>query len=116
MEPNFECAAQNGAEPLCRETAAVLGIMAKSDTADRSGSSFATGSSLQQVRPCPLCRESGSELSYRDAPGTNTMAETVTIDRPSVAKLVSRPRSKKPATVSASALALHLDCSRSYIG
>src|SRR5258708_8391977 len=33
MEPNFECAAQNGAEPLCRETAAVLCIMAKSDTA-----------------------------------------------------------------------------------
>jgi hypothetical protein len=32
MEPNFECAAQNGAE-LCRETAAVLCIMAKSDTA-----------------------------------------------------------------------------------
>src|SRR6267378_4080166 len=33
MEPNFECGAQNGAEPLCRETAAVLCIMAKSDTA-----------------------------------------------------------------------------------
>jgi hypothetical protein len=44
------------------------------------------------------------------------MAETVTIDRPSVAKPVSRPRSGKPATVSASALALHLDCSRTYIG
>ena len=44
------------------------------------------------------------------------MAETVTIDRPSVAKPVSRPRSTKPATVSASALALHLDCSRTYIG
>jgi hypothetical protein len=42
------------------------------------------------------------------------MAET--IDRPSVAKPVSRPRSRKPATVSASALALHLDCSRTYIG
>ena len=35
------------------------------------------------------------------------MTETVTIDR---------PRSKKPATVSASALALHIDCSRTYIG
>jgi hypothetical protein len=35
------------------------------------------------------------------------MAETATIDRPSAAK---------PATVSASALALHLDCSRTYIG
>ena len=44
------------------------------------------------------------------------MAETVTIDRPPVAKPVSRPRSRKPATVSASALALHLDCSRTYIG
>jgi hypothetical protein len=43
------------------------------------------------------------------------MAETVTIDRPSVAKPVSRPRSKKLATVSASALAQHLDCSRTYI-
>jgi hypothetical protein len=32
-----------------------------------------------------------------------------------VAKPVSRPRSRKPATVSASALALHLDCSRTYI-
>ena len=42
----------------------------------------------------------------------NTMTETVTIDRPSVAKPVSRPRSRKPATVNASALALHLDCSR----
>jgi hypothetical protein len=42
------------------------------------------------------------------------MAETVAMDRPSVAKPVSRRRSAKP--VSASALALHLDCSRSYIG
>ena len=38
------------------------------------------------------------------------------IDRPAVAKPVSRPRSRKPATVGASALALHLDCSRTYIG
>jgi hypothetical protein len=44
------------------------------------------------------------------------MIETVPIDRPSVAKAVSRPRSRKPATVSPSAMALHLDCSRSYIG
>ena len=44
------------------------------------------------------------------------MAENVTIDRPSVAKPVSRLRSRKPATVSASALARHLDCSRSFIG
>jgi hypothetical protein len=42
------------------------------------------------------------------------MAETV-IDRPPVAKPVSWPRSRKPATVSASALAQHLDCSRTYI-
>jgi hypothetical protein len=41
------------------------------------------------------------------------MAETVTIDRPSVAKPVSRPRS---GTVSASSLAKHLDCTRTYIG
>ena len=41
------------------------------------------------------------------------MAET--IDCPSVAKPVSRRRSAKPATVSASALAQHLDCSRTDI-
>ena len=41
------------------------------------------------------------------------MTETVsTVARPSP----SRRRSRKPATVSASALALHLDCSRTYIG
>ena len=44
------------------------------------------------------------------------MAETVANDRPPAAKPVSRPRSAKPATVSASALAQHLDCSRTYIG
>jgi hypothetical protein len=43
------------------------------------------------------------------------MAETVAIARPPIAKPVSRPRSRKPATVSASALVLHLDCSRTYI-
>ena len=36
------------------------------------------------------------------------MSETVTVDGPPVAK--------GAATVSASALALHLDCSRTYIG
>ena len=41
------------------------------------------------------------------------MTTTVPNDRPSVG---SRPRSSKPPTVSASALALHLDCSRTYIG
>ena len=40
------------------------------------------------------------------------MTETVA----PVAKPVPRPRMRKPATVSASALALHLDCSRAYIG
>ena len=44
------------------------------------------------------------------------MTETIANDRPSVAKPVSRPRSRKPATVSASALALHFDCSRTSIG
>jgi hypothetical protein len=44
------------------------------------------------------------------------MPETVATDRPPVGKSVSRRRSAKPATVSASALALHLDCSRTYIG
>ena len=45
------------------------------------------------------------------------MTETVPIDRPPTAKAtVSRRRSAKPATVGASALALHLDCSRTYIG
>jgi hypothetical protein len=52
--------------------------------------------------------ESGSELSCDDATGANTMAETVTVDGPTVAK--------RAATVSASALALHLDCCRTYIG
>lgn len=41
------------------------------------------------------------------------MTDTVSNDRPAVA---SRPRSRKPATVSASALALHLNCTRTYIG
>jgi hypothetical protein len=36
------------------------------------------------------------------------MPETVTVDGPQVAK--------RTATVSASSLALHLDCSRTYIG
>jgi hypothetical protein len=41
---------------------------------------------------------------------------TETVASPPVAKPVPRPRSRKPATVSASALALHLDCSRTYVG
>jgi hypothetical protein len=52
--------------------------------------------------------ESGSELSCGNTAGTNSMSETVTADHPPVAK--------GAATVSASALALHLDCSRAYIG
>lgn len=43
------------------------------------------------------------------------MAGTASTDRPPV-KPVSRRRSAKPATVSTSALARHLDCSRTYIG
>jgi len=41
------------------------------------------------------------------------MTATATIVSPPVAK---PPRSRKPATVSVSALAVHLDCSRTYIG
>ncbi|MCP3464635.1 MULTISPECIES: hypothetical protein [unclassified Bradyrhizobium] len=41
------------------------------------------------------------------------MTESVSNDHSPVA---SRLRSRKPATVSASALALHLGCSRTYIG
>ena len=45
------------------------------------------------------------------------MIEAVSSDgSPAARAAVSRPRSAKPATVSASALALHLDCSRIYIG
>ena len=44
------------------------------------------------------------------------MAETATNDRPPVAKPASRRRFAKPTTVSASVLAPHLDCSRTYIG
>jgi hypothetical protein len=44
------------------------------------------------------------------------MAETVATDRPSVAARAARPRSGKLATASVSALAQHLDCSRTYIG
>jgi hypothetical protein len=40
------------------------------------------------------------------------MTATVNIDRPPAA----RPRPANPATVSASGLAQHLDCSRTYIG
>ena len=45
------------------------------------------------------------------------MAETVPVDRPPAARAtVSQPRFRVAATVSASALAQHLDCSRTYIG
>jgi hypothetical protein len=43
------------------------------------------------------------------------MTETVGTDRPPVGEPISRPRSRKPATVSASALAQHLDYSRTYV-
>ena len=64
-----------------------------------------------RLAPCPgmisYAVESGSELSYGDAAGTSTMPETVTVDRP--------PAAKAAATVSASALALHLDCTPTSI-
>jgi hypothetical protein len=43
------------------------------------------------------------------------MAETIANDRRPSRAAVSRSRSAKPMTVSASALALHLDCGRTYI-
>jgi hypothetical protein len=52
--------------------------------------------------------ESRKELSFGNASGTSTMPETVIVDGPQVAK--------RTATVSASVLAQHLDCSRTYIG
>jgi hypothetical protein len=57
--------------------------------------------------------ESGSELSCGDATGMTPMTETVA-SQP-VAQPVRRPRSRRLVTVSASALALHLDCSRAYL-
>ena len=54
----------------------------------------------------------GSELSCGNATGMTLMTETVA----PVAKPVPRPLFTKPAPVSASVLALHLDCSRTYIG
>jgi hypothetical protein len=47
--------------------------------------------------------ESGT---FGNASGTNTMSDTVTVD----------PATKGAATVSASALARHIDCSRAYVG
>jgi hypothetical protein len=44
------------------------------------------------------------------------MPETVSSDGSSFAKPVSRRRSAKAATVSASVLAQHVDCSRTYVG
>ena len=44
------------------------------------------------------------------------MTEAVSSNGSSGTKPSSRRRSARPATVSASALALHLDCSRAYIG
>ena len=44
------------------------------------------------------------------------MTQTVTNDRASVAKPVSRQRSRMPATVSARHWRGTLDCSRAYIG
>ena len=80
--------------------------------------SFSPSQSQRKERGMlPSAAESGIELSCRDTIRTNTMTETVPIDRPPTARAtVSRRRSAKPATVSASALAQHLDCSRTYVG
>jgi hypothetical protein len=60
------------------------------------GQAVATGLNQRQVRAwSAMPPKSGSELSCRDETGMNTMTET--------------------ATVRASALAQHLDCSRTYI-
>ena len=77
--------------------------------------SFATVSGRRPARPMPP----KAEVSYTTATQQEMtlMTETVTIARPPVARAaVTRPRSRKSATGSASALALHLDCSRTYIG
>jgi hypothetical protein len=59
--------------------------------------------------------ESGSELFCGAKQERNTMAETVTNDRPPIAERAPRRRSRMAETVSASSLALHLDCSRTYV-
>ncbi|MET4518987.1 hypothetical protein [Bradyrhizobium sp. I1.7.5] len=63
-------------------------------------------------------RYSADELSHPPAmqQERKKMTATAPIDSPSIAKTVSQSRSGKPARVSASAPALHLDCSRTYIG
>ena len=56
-------------------------------------------------------------VSSCEAIGMTLMSESVPIDRlPGARATVSRPQSVKPATVSTSALAAHLDCSRTHIG
>src|SRR5258705_1814637 len=55
------------------------------------------------------------QSSLRRGSGWPRRTETATIARSSVAKPVSRPRSRKPVTISASAMAAHLDCTRAYI-
>src|SRR5580765_2091076 len=52
--------------------------------------------------------ESGSELSYGNAAGPTRCLRPL--------PLMARPSPTRLRTVSASALALHLDCSRTYIG
>jgi hypothetical protein len=73
--------------------------------------SFATGLSSVQPAHVGYAAEGGSELSYRDATRMTLMTETVATDRPPLAK-----RRSPTSTVSASALALHLDCSRANVG
>ena len=66
------------------------------------------------LRYRPLRADAAIGVSSRDATRTS-MTASEPIDRPSVAKPVSRRRSAKPATVSTSALALHRDCSRAHV-
>src|SRR6266404_9249031 len=81
MEPNFECAAQNGAEPLCRETAAVLCIMAKSDTAMTA---------LGHLRPNWTVRATSAFLPL--ATELRTLLEVRFVPRTEVQKLIRSPR------------------------
>lgn len=66
------------------------------------------------LRYRPLRADAAIGVSSRDATRTS-MTASEPIDRPSVAKPVSRRRSAKPATVSTSSLAPHRDCSRAHV-
>ena len=82
---------------------------------DATSGSFATVPGRQPRGHVGDAAEGGSGLSHRNATGMALMTETAAIDRRPVEKPSSRRRSRKPATLSASALAEHLDCSRTYV-